>query len=132
VSDSGEPDWIIEQAKARKQREILRQREDMQARLAKIRAKEKAQRDRYLKGDQKHKKRRTEVDASGVGGGDDDDDEQFVLDDYDSEVEQSGSRNGATASGLSAATLELMEKLGMSLNSPKEEEEDIEDEIKVS
>jgi hypothetical protein len=59
--DSNEPDWIIEQTKARKRRELLRQREDMEARLEKIRAKEKAQREKYLKGDQTFKKRKTNV-----------------------------------------------------------------------
>jgi hypothetical protein len=130
VLASDEPEWIVEQAKARKRREMLRSREEMEARLAKIRAKEKAQRERYLKGDQNYKKRKTVTEKR---DGADDDEEQFVLDDYDSEAEQSLSRKGGTAgSGLSAATLELMAKLGMSMNGPKEEEVEAEDEMKVS
>jgi chromosome transmission fidelity protein 1 len=106
---------------------MLRNREDMEARLAKIRAKEKAQRERYLKGDQKYKKRKTDtVKADGADG----DEEQFVLDDYDSDTDQSVSRKAA--SGLSAATLELMEKLGMNISGPKEEEVEAEDEMKAS
>ena len=109
---------------------MLRHREDMEARLAKIRAKEKAQREGYLKGDQNYKKRKT---AAGKMDGGDDDEEQFVLDDYDSDAEQSASRKRGTAgSGLSAATLELMEKLGMSVNGRKEDEVEAEDEMKVS
>src|SRR5436190_17307992 len=42
-----EPEWIIEQAKARKRQELLRQREEMESRLAKVRAEEKARREMY-------------------------------------------------------------------------------------
>jgi len=100
----------------------------MEARLAKIRAKEKAQEERYLKGNQKYKKRKTDTEKS---DGALDDEEQFVLDDYDSDTESS-SKKGATAeSSLSAATLELMEKLGMNVSGPTEEEVEAEDEMKA-
>jgi chromosome transmission fidelity protein 1 len=92
---------------------MLRQREDMEARLAKIRAKEKAQRDKYLQGEQPFKK-------------------QFVLDDYDSDREQNNLKKGADTTGFSAATLELMGKLGMGTSAPDNEEDGVEDEIKVS
>ncbi len=105
---------------------MLRQREDMEARLAKIRAKEKAQREKYLKGDQNFKRRKTEVEK------DEDDEEQYVLDDYDSDREQSNLMKGAATTGFSAATLELMGKLGMGASAPAEEEVEVEDEIKVS
>ena len=102
----------------------------MEARLAKIRAKEKAQRERYLKGDQKYKKRKgdnTNMDANDV------DEEQFILDDYDSDGEQSRSRKGvAVGNGLSASTLEMMEKLGMNVDGSREEEVEAEDEMKAS
>lgn len=108
---------------------MLRNREDMEARLAKIRAKEKAQREIYLRGDQKYKKRKTDT---AKANGEDVDEEQFILEDYDSDGEQSGPRKGGAAgNGLSAATLELMEKLGMN-NGPKEEEVEAEDETKVN
>jgi len=106
---------------------MLRQREDMEARLAKIRAKEKAQREKYLKGDQTFKKRRTNAEKD-----DDDDEEQFVLEDYDSDREQGSLKKGVAATGFSAATLELMNKLGMGTSTANEEEDEVEDEIKVS
>jgi chromosome transmission fidelity protein 1 len=127
VVDSNEPEWIIEQARVRKRREMLRQREDMEARLAKIRAKEKAQREKYLKGDQTFKRRKMDAENK-----DKDDEEQFVLEDYDSDREQSSLKKGVAASGFSAATLELMGKLGMGTARVEEEEDEIEDEIKVS
>ena len=109
---------------------MLRNREDMEARLAKIRAKEMAQREKYLKGDQKYKKRKTDTAKT---NGEDVDEEQFILEDYDSDGEQPGPRKGGSAgNGLSAATLELMEKLGMSINGLKEEEIEAEDETKVN
>lgn len=109
---------------------MLRNREDLEARLAQIRAKEKAQRERYLKGDQKYKKRKINF---GKDENADDCEEQFVLDDYDSDAEHSRPiKRGPAGSGLSAATLELMEKLGMNMNGPKEEEVEAQDEMKAS
>lgn len=124
--DSNEPDWIVAQTKARKRREMLRSREELEERLAKIRAKEKAQKVKYIKGDLNFKKRKTNAEADEK----DDDEEQFVLEDYDSDTEHNGSKKGGDAT-YSAATLELMSKLGMGPNTLKAEEEEAEDEIKV-
>jgi chromosome transmission fidelity protein 1 len=98
----------------------------MEARLKKIRAKEKAQREKYLKGDQTFKKRKTDVEKSEEG-----DEEQFILEDYDSDREQNGTKNGSAISGYSAVTLELMEKLGMGSSAIRDEDEEILDETKV-
>lgn len=123
--DQDEPDWIIEQSRARKRREMLRHREDMEARLAKIRAKEKSQRDKYFKGDQNFKKRKTESKDD-----DDDDDAQYILEDYESGDEKS-SNSGGASSVFSAATLELMSKAGMGPMTSRDEDEEVEDETKV-
>jgi len=106
---------------------MLRQREDMEARLAKIRAKEKAQRDKYLKGDNTSKRRKIEAEKKEGEG-----EEQFVLEDYESDREQSELKKGAVGTGFSSATLELMGKLGMGISTADEEEVEVEDEIKVS
>jgi chromosome transmission fidelity protein 1 len=58
------------------------------------------------------------------------DDEQYVLDDYDSDGERSIKRGNST-DGLSAATLELMEQLGMTSQTPLEDDLETEDETKV-
>ncbi|TAQ83118.1 hypothetical protein B7494_g8557, partial [Chlorociboria aeruginascens] len=126
---SNEPEWIIEQGRVRKRRELLRNREEMEARLIKIRAKEKAQRDRYLKGDQHYKKRKT--DALKKETNDDDEEEQFILEDYNSDRESSSSATNGSGNVFSAATLELMEKLGMSTKAAEDEEEVVEDEMKI-
>jgi len=100
----------------------------MEARLAKLRAKEKAQREKSLK-EPRPKKRKTEEKSEGGVTGDE---EKFLLDDYDSDREQTSksSRENATR-GLSVETLALMEKLGMNIGAPEEKEQDLEDEIKV-
>ncbi len=96
-------------------------------RLAKVRAKEKAQRDRYLRGgDQQFKKRKTSDNKT-----DESDEEQFVLDDYESENDQKGTRTTASGDLFSAATLELMSKLGMGLTNKIEEDDEVEEETKV-
>lgn len=105
---------------------MLRQREDMEARLKNVRAKEKAQRDKYQKGDKIHKKRKT---GSSITTEDFSDEEQFVPDDYESDREESHSRTDHAR--FSAATLELMEQLGMVVHPIKEEDTEFEDEIKV-
>ena len=122
--DSDEPDWIIEQTKARKRRELLRQHEDFAARLAKIRAKERLQKEKYLKGDQAVKRRKTENSETNL------DDEQFVLEDYESDVENGATTETSSTSVYSAATLQLMEQLGMG-KVPEDEEVEIEEETKV-
>ena len=125
---TGEPEWIIEQARARKRRDLLRQREEMEARLAKVRANEKAQREKYLK--EPYAKRRKMEDD--VDNGVSKDEEQFVLDEYDSDREGKAlAVKGSISSGLSTETLALMEKLGMNAGHAKEEEEELEDEVKV-
>ncbi|KAH6677316.1 helicase C-terminal domain-containing protein [Halenospora varia] len=122
--DSDDPAWLVEQTRARKHREMLRTREDLEARLAKVRAQEKAQRDIYLKGEKTSKRRKQDLNPTESQ----DDDEQFVLEDYDSDGEQKGTQNDGQ---YSAATLELMAKLGMGPNALGEEEEEIEEEMKI-
>jgi chromosome transmission fidelity protein 1 len=125
-----EPEWIKEAAVSRKKKDALRRREDLEARLKRVRAREKAMRERYLGGEQGNKRRKVEGLDQNVRV---DDDEQFLLDEYDSDEEGGNKSIGSAASGvsLSADTLALMEKLGMSINPVKEEEEEFEDEIKV-
>lgn len=101
----------------------------MEARLSKIRAREKAQRQQYLRGESASKKRRPDSTRKGEPEPEDVE-EQFVLDDYDSDDGKTGAKP-AGSTGLSATTLELMEKLGMSFAAPKDEDDEGEDELKV-
>ncbi|RFU29090.1 hypothetical protein B7463_g7225, partial [Scytalidium lignicola] len=123
---SDEPEWIIEQARARERQAMLRHLEDMQIKLAKARAKDKAELERYVHGGQAPKKRRLEVESNM----DHNEEDQFFLDDYESDSDHTGTRGNTKPAGFSAHTLELMGKLGMT-NNPGEEEEEVEDEMKV-
>ncbi|CAL3969756.1 unnamed protein product [Diplocarpon coronariae] len=122
--DTDEPEWIVEQSKARKRREMLRRREEMETRLAKIRAKEKAQRDKYLRGDKGSKKRKITADT------DEENEEQYILDDYESDREHRGMGVGSS-SGLSAETLKLMGQVGMGPIAPQEDDDDEKEEVKI-
>ena len=51
-----EPDWIVESAKEQKLRENVYRRLELEGRLAKVREKEKLQRDIYKKGEPSRKK----------------------------------------------------------------------------
>lgn len=125
--ESNEPEWIIEQTKVRKRREMLRQREEMETRLAKVRAKEKAQKESYLRGTHLSKKRRT----GGEYRSEDNEDEQFVLDDYESDNETHDRKKTGDNAVYSTTTLKLMEQMGMG-NISQDEEIVEEDETKVS
>jgi len=127
--EEDEPEWVIEAARARKRKELLRQREEMEQRLKRAREKEARMKKKMLAGEKGEKRRR--VEEGRVGADKQDDEEQFALDDYDSDREADSNAESAI-SGLPAETLALMEKLGMGYGKPKvEEEEEIEDEIKI-
>lgn len=101
----------------------------MEARLAKIRAKEKAQKAKFIKGGQDQKRRKLDSATTKAVA---QDDEEFMLDDYDSDQEIAArSKNDDTAEGLSAGTLALMDKLGMVIK-PRQDGDEEDDEMKVS
>ncbi len=49
--DDDEPEWIVEHARAEKRQAALRRRQDLEKRLARIRAHEKSLRDRHENGE---------------------------------------------------------------------------------
>lgn len=115
---------MIEQARARKRRELLRSREELEARLAKVREKEKQEREKYARGEFRRKKRKPDGDGKIHVERED----EFALDDYESEDEGRGPKDDGL--GLSKETLALMAKLGGNVNL-KDDEVEEEDEIKV-
>ena len=129
--DEDEPEWVIEAAKARKRKELLRQREEMERRLESARKKEAAMKKRMVAGSKGGKRRRLEEGGGRVEKLDDE--EQFALEEYESDRETDGaSKSGRSGGGLSAETLALMDKLGVGYGKAKEEEEEeVEEEIKI-
>ncbi|KAI1478483.1 DNA repair helicase [Daldinia eschscholtzii] len=121
-----EPDWIVDQMLKRKREEILKQWEEREARLRKIRAQEKAIEERGSK------RRRLEEgsarNSKKTDNGDDDDDEWLL----DEGQDKDSSQEGDDASGFSKETRVLMNKLGLGSLKTTEEDEDISDnDIKI-
>lgn len=119
---------MIEQARARKRRDLLQSRKELEARLAKVREKEKRERENYERGASRRKKRKPDVEEKRPVGNED----EFALDDYESDPEGQASRKqDDNELGFSKDTLALMAKLDGGLTNMKDEEVEEEDEIKV-
>lgn len=120
-----EPDWIVNQMLRRKREELLKKWEEKEARLARIRAKEKML-------EQRGAKRRRVDDGSQrnrTQGSEEDDDDEWLLADRDA-------ADGAAGDGLtpsySKETRTLMEKLGMGSIQKEEDDDNLDDnEVKV-
>ncbi|KAI1385162.1 DNA repair helicase [Hypoxylon trugodes] len=118
-----EPDWIVNQMLKRKREEILKQWEEREARLKKIRAKEKLMEERGSK------RRRLDDGSVKKSSRPADDDDEWLLDGGEDE---DSSQSNDNSSGFSKETRSLMEKLGLGTLGKKEEEEDIDDgEVKI-
>ncbi|QSZ28588.1 hypothetical protein DSL72_003087 [Monilinia vaccinii-corymbosi] len=135
VGDSEEPEWVVEMAKERRRREMMRKREEMEERLKRVRERERKERDRMGgKGSMRDSKRRK---VGGDGGGDmvgeKGGEDEFLLEDWDSDAEVSGGGKGKTGDEaiFSRETLELMESVGMRSKKLEDEEEEQDDEMKI-
>ncbi|KAH0559276.1 hypothetical protein GP486_004207, partial [Trichoglossum hirsutum] len=126
--DDDEPAWMIEHAREQKRQAAFRERKDLEARLANIRAREKRQQELYENSEPQFKKLKINSDYEASGDGDGE--TQFLLDEYESDAEQVLG-NSDLSEGLSAATQGLMKKLGVDLGGPKEEDAEVEDELKI-
>jgi chromosome transmission fidelity protein 1 len=122
---------MIEHAKKEKRKTALQQRQDLEDRLEKVRAKEMKAKARHDSGEPHFKKRKVEPDMqthSELDAG------EFLLNDYESEDENSQvSKSFAVGDyGLSAETQTLMKKLGIPIGGPNLDA-DIEtvDELKI-
>lgn len=54
--DADEPEWILENAREQRRQYVLRQKADIETRLARIREREKRQRERFENGEPMRKK----------------------------------------------------------------------------
>ncbi|KAL5113796.1 ATP-dependent DNA helicase chl1 [Pleosporales sp. CAS-2024a] len=129
AEDSDEPAWLVEHAQKQRKHEALRRRQELNERIAKIKAKEKRAKERYENGEPRFKRQKvTTGEASGS-----EDEAQFVLDDYESDEEHRKAARSThfSESGLSAETQALMEQLGYSTGAQKAEEGEAPDETKI-
>ena len=121
-----EPGWVVDQMLRRKREELLQRWEEREARLARLRAREKAL-------EQRGPKRRRVDDgplrSSGARPREADGDDEWLLADRDSAAV--GGDDGS-APGFSKETRNLMDKLGMgSLQKPDDGDNVDENEVKV-
>ncbi|CAI9630949.1 unnamed protein product [Alternaria burnsii] len=128
AANSEEPSWIIEHAQKQRKQEALRRKQDLDDRIAKIKAKEKRAKERYESGEPKYKRQRIAVAEDGNDG-----DAQFALDDYESDEEshKRARAGGFDESGLSAETQALMASLGYSTDASKDDDGEAPDETKI-
>lgn len=121
-----EPQWIIEQMLQRKRKELVAKWEEREARLQKIRQKEKKMEERGSK------RRRLEGPDSILRKQEEEEEAEFLLDDADGDGD-SASDEQDPFGNLSKETRALLQKVGMGTAEGKRPEEEIvEDEIKVN
>ncbi|KAA8566073.1 hypothetical protein EYC84_008677 [Monilinia fructicola] len=119
-------------ARERRRKDLARKREELEERLKKIRVRERRERDRMSGNLREGKRRKVRVDGGEnfeEGGGED----EFLLEDWDSDGEVGGSGRGKTGDEaiFSKETLELMKSVGMTSRKSEDEEEELDDEMKI-
>lgn len=131
VGDEDEPEWILEHARQEKKQAMLRQRAELEKRLALIRAKEKRAKERFERGEPRYKRQKTDTHQQDE---DNTDEARFILDDYesDNDVQEKSKAIIATDSGLFAETQALMDKLGYPVDlTLTQKEDEYDDEMKI-
>ncbi|KAI9722840.1 MAG: ATP-dependent DNA helicase chl1 [Chrysothrix sp. TS-e1954] len=127
---SDEPQWVIDHAVNQRRTEALQQRKDLNARLAKIKAREDRARARFESGERPHKRQRLDEAAQTFSAADDE--ATFLLEDYESDREDVTKFSSTRPDlGLSAETLSLLERASGGPVKTIDPEETVEDELKV-
>lgn len=128
-----EPSWMVEHAQEQRRQEALRRRQELNDRLAQIKAKEGKSKERYNSSEPHYKKQKLAPADSSAHKDLHRDEATFALEDYDSDGDQnmvaSGSAFGET--GLSSKTKALMAKLGYSVDASSSENEEAQDDTKI-
>ena len=130
-ASNDEPDWVIEHAQVERRKALLERRVEFERRLREIRTKE----DRHKHNTQNKmpNSKRRKADSSSLPRYEDID--SFALDEYVSDEERPTTKRDsqmAEGPGISAANMEMMEKLGLIVKAPSVDEDlDSLDEMKV-
>ncbi|KAJ8118188.1 hypothetical protein OPT61_g794 [Boeremia exigua] len=129
LTNNDDPSWMLEHARNQRKQEAFRRRQELNERLAKIKAKEKRAKERAQVPTQAYKRHKIGSDDAN----DEDAEAQFALDDYESDRESEGKATGSRfdSSGLSAETQALMDKLGYTVSTIKTAETEAPDETKI-
>ncbi|KAL8711053.1 MAG: hypothetical protein Q9220_004434 [cf. Caloplaca sp. 1 TL-2023] len=128
--DPEEPAWVVDQARRQRTESLLQRRLELEYRLAKIREKEKRQKQRYERGQPLKKRAKLGHDTLSAES---EDDSQFLLDDYESDDEHRRSNKMQNPGDvLSSASSHLMQELSGPSGSVQEEiEPELDDEPKI-
>ncbi|KAK6000775.1 hypothetical protein QM012_003500 [Aureobasidium pullulans] len=133
-TDDDEPEWMVQHSREEKKNQVIQKRAELEAKLDKIRQHERKIRDRQESGPPSNKKRKLDDNNNGKIV-DILDDEQFALDDYESDDENTKSsytKNANEDLGLSRETQALMQKLGYGPSAASQSEDlEAEDELKI-
>lgn len=133
VAAGDEPNWIVEHARREKTQTFIEHKNEFEARLSRIRAKEARQKQRYELRESRAKRIKVSVEDTTL---DNYDEACFVLDDYDSDNEgadKDANTRDLDHKGISTTSMELMQKLGL-INEPLPGQEDdmaLTDETKI-
>ncbi|KAK6334384.1 ATP-dependent DNA helicase chl1 [Orbilia blumenaviensis] len=133
VDDGKTPAWVLAHARKEKRENALRARREMEARLQKVREKERKEREQYMRriNEQQQIRMFGKPDGSRKEENPEILEAEFELGDYQSD-DNNEDRNDPAFAGLSKETIELMKKVGYGpLRSKEEEEEEVPDEIKI-
>ncbi|KAJ5118549.1 hypothetical protein N7526_010186 [Penicillium atrosanguineum] len=126
AADDDEPEWMIEFAKRDSRRAFAEKRQKFETRLAKIKQQEERLKVAQDSSERPRKKQRLDEPSSQSDAKANDD--QFVLDDYDSETDETNAQSAsAGADGLSASTLALLQQFQGQFFSRKQNEDDEDD-----
>ena len=131
--ESDEPSWVVEHARIQKRDSIIEQKIELEAKLRQIRINELHQKQCYESG-KKRKTKRARLEETGPQSIAIDE-EKCELDEYESEKEDTVAKTMPGQKGdrgLSSASMQLMEKLGLVLKDPpKENDLSPTDELKI-
>lgn len=126
----GEPDWMADFDRKQRRDQALQRRDDVEARLKKVRDQEDRLKQRMRNGQPAFKRHK----ATHIPSSEAEDDTQYLLDDYNSDDEANKPVRSQESgpSSFSTETQALMAKLGMPLGPSREEDEvELEDEPKI-
>ncbi|PVI02207.1 DNA repair helicase [Periconia macrospinosa] len=123
-TNSDEPAWMLDYARKQKRQEALNRRQELEGRIARVKAQEKQVKESFESGGPRVKRQKLVGTFAASAASDDDvpvDEARFALDDYDSEADLPYQKAPSfDDSGLSVDTQRLMQELGMSLKQGEE------------
>ncbi|KAF1973302.1 DNA repair helicase [Bimuria novae-zelandiae CBS 107.79] len=128
AEDSDEPAWIVEYARKQKKQSALARKQELENRIAKIKAKEKKVKDRHMNAEPQAKRHKASNDLADNADG-----AQFALNDYESDDNGGNHRqpHDFNEFGLSAQNQALLEQIGYTTKPKEEDIDDVPDETKI-